>query len=83
MVRYGSLRFIIYMHSDDHPPPHVHLRHPNGGATIELGTMRILEGRPHIYRLVAEWATRHRGLLRENWRRVMAHEPLLWIEPPE
>jgi hypothetical protein len=76
---------IIYMHSNDHPPPHFHVRHADGSAIIEIETMRILEGRPtpRIYRLVAEWGAHHRALLRENWRRVMAHEPLLWIEPPE
>lgn len=52
---------------------------------IAVDTMQLLEGRlpVPVYRLIAEWGRHHRALLRENWRRAMAREPLLSIPPPE
>ena len=50
-------------------------------ALIGVETMQILEGQlpERVYGLVAEWGVRHRALLRENWRRAIAREPLLSI----
>ena len=36
-----------------------------------------------VYGLVAEWGARHQTLLRENWRRALARQPLLPIPPLE
>jgi hypothetical protein len=36
-----------------------------------------------VYGLVAEWGTWHQVLLRENWHRALAHQPLLPIPPLE
>ena len=75
----------IYMRYRDHPPPHFHVRYGEDRAIIDIETMDILEGqlRARVYRLVAEWGIRHRALLRENWRRASAREPLVMILPPE
>ena len=47
--------------------------------------MQILEGQlpARVYGLVAEWGIRYRALLREDWRRAVAREPLLTIPPLE
>jgi hypothetical protein len=75
----------VEMYHDDHPPPHFHVYYADESAIIELETVRIMGGRlsPRIHRLVIEWGRRRRAQLRENWRRVVAHEPPLWIEPDE
>ena len=55
------------------------------GAIIDIETMQITEGRlpPAVRRLTTDWGLQHRVRLLENWRRVMQHERVLWIEPPE
>jgi hypothetical protein len=70
---------------DWHPPPHFHVYDGDEGAIIEIETMRIIGGRlsPRIQRRVTEWGRRHRALLSENWRRVVAYESPFWIEPDE
>ena len=75
----------IYMRYRDHPPPHFHVRHGGDRAIIDVETMRVMEGQlpVRIYGLCAEWGIRHRELLRENWRRAVAREPLLSIPPLE
>ena len=54
-------------------------------AIIGIETMQILEGQlpARVYGLVAGWGVRQRALLRENWRRAIAREPLLSIPPLE
>lgn len=54
-------------------------------AAFELETMRIIGGRlsPRIQRLIGDWGARHRTELEANWRRVVAHQAPLWIEPDE
>ena len=73
------------MYRREHSPPHFHVYHGDQSAIIDIETMRIIEGSlpPPIHRLVIRWTIQHRGLLRENWRRAIEHEPLLWIEPYE
>ena len=73
------------MYFREHPPPHFHVRYAGGEAIIDIATMHITGGRlPHrVRRLVTDWGLQHRVRLLENWRRVMQHERLLWIEPPE
>ncbi len=73
------------MYHDDHPPPHFHVYYADERAIIELETMRIIGGRlsPRIQRLIGDWGARHRTELEANWRRVVAHQAPLWIEPDE
>lgn len=59
---YGIL---IRMFFNDHPPPHFHARYGEFEATVEIGTLEILEGR---HDLVREWAMMHREELSEGWR---------------
>ena len=73
----------VEMYHDDHPPPHFHVYYADERAIIEIDTMRILGGAlsPRIHRLVTDWGRRHRAELQANWRRAVAHEAPLWIEP--
>ena len=79
------LGITVYMRYRDHPPPHFHVRYAEDSAIIAVETMQILEGQipARVYGLVAEWGIRHRALLREDWRRASAREPLLTIPPLE
>ena len=74
-----------FIHYRDHPPPHFHVRYAGDSAIIAIETMQVLEGRlpTRVYALITEWGVHHQPLLRENWRRAMAHEPLLSIPPVE
>ena len=47
--------------------------------------MQILEGQlpARVYGLITEWGMHQGALLREDWRRAMAREPLLSIPPLE
>ena len=62
---YGIL---IRMFFNDHAPPHFHARYGEFEATIEIGTLAIIEGQlPHrALNLVQEWAMIHREELLEN-----------------
>jgi hypothetical protein len=75
----------VEMYHDDHPPPHFHVYYADERAIIELETTRIIGGRlsPRIQRLIGDWGARHRTELQANWRRVVAHQAPLWIEPDE
>ena len=81
--RYLGIR--VFIRYRDHPPPHFHVRYGEDSAIIAIETMQILEGRfpARVYGLITEWGMLHRALLRENWRRAMAREPLLSIPPLE
>jgi len=36
---------IIYMHFNDHNPPHFHVKHGNDKAIIDIKSFGIIEGR--------------------------------------
>ncbi|MGQ0813084.1 MAG: DUF4160 domain-containing protein [Gemmatimonadota bacterium] len=75
----------IRMYFDDHEPPHFHVYYAEYAAAIDLETLRVIRGRVPRRTLstVLEWALRHRDELRENWRRVCAHEQPAPIAPLE
>jgi hypothetical protein len=56
---YGIL---IRMFFNDHPPPHFHARYGEFEATVNIGTLEILEGHlpSRALNLVQEWAMIHR-----------------------
>jgi hypothetical protein len=47
----------IRMFFNDHPPPHFHARYREFEATIDIGTLRVLEGQlpRRALSLVQEW----------------------------
>src|SRR5271166_4630799 len=61
---YGIL---IRMFFNDHPPPHFHARYGEFEATIDIGTLDVLEGQlpRRALNLVQEWAMMHK---RSWWR---------------
>jgi hypothetical protein len=58
------------MFFNDHAPPHFHARYGEFEATIDIGTLAVLQGQlpRRALNLVQEWATMHRGELLEDWR---------------
>ncbi len=77
---YGIL---IRMFFNDHPPPHFHARYGEYEATIEIATLRTLEGQipPRALSLVQEWAMMHREELLQDWRLCREKAPPARIEP--
>jgi hypothetical protein len=60
---------VIYLHHGDHGPPHFHAVYAESEASIAIASVAILEGSlpRRAWRLVREWALRHRGELIEDW----------------
>ena len=77
---YGIL---IRMFFNDHPPPHFHARYGEFEATIEIGTLNVMEGHlpPRALNLVKEWAMMHTEELLEDWRLCREKAPPSRIEP--
>lgn len=57
------------MFFNDHPPPHFHARYGEFEATINIGTLDVLEGQlpRRALNLVQERAMIHREELLEDW----------------
>lgn len=70
----------IYMFHNDHLMPHFHAYYGEEGATINLHTLEIMEGKlsKRALRLIKEWAE----LLR-NWELARKKQTLMKIEPLE
>jgi hypothetical protein len=77
---YGIL---IRMFFNDHAPPHFHARYGEFEATIDIGTLAIIEGHlPHrALNLVHEWAIIHKEELLEDWRLCRNNAAPAKIEP--
>ena len=57
---------LIRMFFNDLPPPHFHARYGEFEATVEIGTLEVLEGQlpRRALNLVREWAMMHtRGIV--------------------
>ena len=74
---------IIAMFYDDHNPPHFHARYGRDKATIEINSLRVLEGKlpPRALGLVIEWASQHHEELLEDWELARSNQPLRKIAP--
>jgi hypothetical protein len=57
------------MFFNDRPPPHFHARYGGFEATVEIGTLELLEGElpRRALNLVRERAMMHREELSEDW----------------
>jgi hypothetical protein len=62
----------IYMYYNDHLPPHFHAEYGGDEALFSIVNLEIVTGAlPRRARgLVVEWASLHRGELRDNWDRA-------------
>jgi len=77
---YGIL---IRMFFNDHAPPHFHARYGEFEATVDIGTLAVLQGQlpRRALNLVQEWATMHRGELLEDWRLCRENARPNQVEP--
>ena len=71
------------MFFNDYAPPHFHARYGEFEASIEIGTLAVMEGRLpwRALNLVKEWAMIHREELLEDWRLCRENTPPTKIEP--
>ncbi len=74
---------VIAIFWDDHNPAHFHARYGRHRAAIEIGSMRVLEGKlpPRALGLVVEWASQHNDELMKNWEAARNNRPLRKIDP--
>ncbi|MBF0461417.1 MAG: DUF4160 domain-containing protein [Magnetococcales bacterium] len=75
---------VIFMHWNDHQPPHFHAKYSDFEAMIGLDGA-VLEGSlpRRAMALVMEWRTLHQRELQDNWDRVRLRQPLNNIDPLE
>ena len=76
---------IIYMHFNDHNPPHFHVKHGNDKAIIDIKSFGIIEGSlsPKALSIVVEWASSHKRELLDNWNEIIATGKFNKIQPLE
>ena len=74
---------IIAIYYDDHNPPHFHARYGGQKVSIEIQTLKILDGEisPRSLGLVIEWAALHKKELLEVWGLARNNQPPFKIEP--
>lgn len=67
VARLDGLRIEIY--SNEHPPPHFHVRSPNVDAVFRIDDCKHLEGkvRPNDYKKILHWFQNARPVLIEAW----------------
>lgn len=77
------LGIIIYMHFNDHNPPHFHVKYESYRAIIEINDLGIIEGNlpPKVLALVVEWASIHKQELIKNWNNLIKNGTFKKIEP--
>jgi len=77
---YGIL---IRMFFNDHTPPHFHARYGEFEATIEIGSLQILQGKlpSRALMLVQEWAMIPREELQRDWELCRGNTQPAKIDP--
>ena len=69
LLRIGPYRFAI--HSNDHPPPHVHVKSPGGRAAFLLGPVEYRDSTGYTRReltRIEELVRRHESEFLRRWR---------------
>jgi hypothetical protein len=63
------LGIIIYMHFNEHNPPHFHAKYGKYRAIIDIKNLGIIEGKlpARVLAIVVEWAKIHQKELMKNW----------------
>jgi hypothetical protein len=79
------LGIIIYMHFNDHNPPHFHAKYGNFKVIIAIDNLAIIEGKmpPKALALVMEWASIHKKELSNNWNKIIKTGQFNKIKPLE
>ena len=74
---------VIAVYYDDHNPPHFHARYSGRKVSIEIQTLKILEGEisSRALGLVVEWASLHKEELMKDWELAKSNQPPEKIEP--
>jgi hypothetical protein len=59
----------IYVHADDHAPPHFHVVGPNTDIQVAIETLQVMRGRYRAADLASaiNWAAENQALLRAKW----------------
>lgn len=77
------LGIIIYMHFNEHNPPHFHAEYNEFNAAIAIKTLGLLEGKlpSKVMILVVEWAQDHQEELLANWNSLNETGEYCKIQP--
>ena len=77
------LGIVIYMHFNEHLPPHFHAEYNEFKASISINNLGLLEGKlpPKVMSLVVEWAQEHQEALKENWNNIQTTGSYNKIKP--
>ena len=79
------LGIVIYMHFNDHNPPHFHAKYGNFKVIIAIDNLAIIEGNmpPKALSIVIEWASIHQKELLNNWNKIIKTGQFNKIKPLE
>lgn len=78
----GFFGIIISMPTDDHNPPHFHVRYGNHKAIITIDKGIVVGSMPRkALRQVYHWLDIHRDELMANWQRLQNGETVQKIDP--
>ena len=60
---------VIYMHYNDHAPPHFHAKYGEFEARIVIATVELMDDEfpPRAWRLVRSWTRLHQPELLADW----------------
>ncbi len=74
---------LIALYYDDHNPPHFHAKYGDEKISIEIATLRVLEGRlpSRALGMVMEWASLHQNDLLKGWEAAKNSQVPEKIEP--
>jgi len=77
------LGIVIYMHFNDHNPPHFHVKYGTFAAIININNFSVIEGNlpPRVLALVVEWASIYTQELSDNWNEIIATGKFNKIQP--
>jgi len=77
------LGIVIFMHFNDHNPPHFHAKYGNQKAIIGIEDLSLIEGNlpPRVLALVVEWASLHQKELLKNWNGLIETGKFKKIKP--
>lgn len=74
---------VIYMFSNDHPPPHFHAKYAEFEILVNINNLSVLHGTfpSRALGMTIEWASMHQKELKELWERFRDCQPVKKIKP--
>jgi len=77
------LGIVIYMHFNEHNPPHFHAEYNEYKASIFIQNLGLMEGKlpSKVMSLVVEWAQNHQNELLVNWNSIQESGEYHKIQP--